>query len=142
MSEQLNHIYFVDRNLGKLFPKILTEGGLHVERHHDLFPQDGPDEQWIEYCGCNSRVGITRDRRIRYAPSEFEAIKCYNTIVLVVVGKFPYADLARNFVSTLPKIEAMLKNNNPPLIAKVYYPTQKERELNPLAVGSVKLWWP
>lgn len=43
----MSHIYFTDRDLGKRFPEILADAGLRVERHHDLFPADGSDEQWL-----------------------------------------------------------------------------------------------
>jgi hypothetical protein len=59
----LSRIYFTDRDLGKLFPETLAAAGLAVERHHDLFPPDGPDEQWLEHCGRNARIAITHNER-------------------------------------------------------------------------------
>jgi len=47
----LSVVFFTDRDLGKRFPAILASAGLDVERHHDLFPPDGSDEQWLEYVG-------------------------------------------------------------------------------------------
>jgi len=47
----LSWIYFTDRDLGRKFPGILAAAGLVVERHEALFPPDGTDEQWLEYCG-------------------------------------------------------------------------------------------
>ncbi|MGB8338255.1 MAG: hypothetical protein WCD07_05800 [Burkholderiales bacterium] len=41
-------VFFTDRDLGKNFPKALAAAGLTVERHCDLFPENGPDEQWLE----------------------------------------------------------------------------------------------
>ena len=43
----MSRVWFTDRDLGKRFPEILTAAGLTVERHHDLFPPYGPDEQWL-----------------------------------------------------------------------------------------------
>lgn len=110
----MSRIYFTDRNLGKRFPEILISAGLQVERHHDLFPQDGSDEQWLEYCGRKNRVAITQDERIRYRPNEIAAIKQYCVAVLIVVGKAMFSELAENFVVTLPKIESFLLEHHPP----------------------------
>lgn len=55
----MSRIYFTVRDLGKRFPEILVAAGLTVDRHHDLFPPDGSDEQWLEHCGRNGRIAIT-----------------------------------------------------------------------------------
>lgn len=73
----MSRVYFTDRNLGKRFPAILTAAGLEVERHHDLFPPNGSDEQWLEYCGTNNRIAITHDQRIRHKINEREAVMRY-----------------------------------------------------------------
>ena len=94
--------FFTDRDLGKQFPAILAGAGLQVERHHDLFTPDGPDEQWLEYCGVNGRIAITHDQRIRHRPNERAAVIAHGVALLVVIGKLPYPELARHFVATLP----------------------------------------
>ena len=73
----MSRVYFTDRDLGKRFPEILTAAGLTVERHHDLFPPDGSDEQWLEHCGTKARIGITHNKRIRYAPNERAAVMAH-----------------------------------------------------------------
>ena len=70
--------YFTDRDLGKQFPAILAEAGLSVERHVDLFPPDGSDEQWLEHCGRNGRVAISHNSRMRYVPNELAAVVKFN----------------------------------------------------------------
>ena len=42
----MSRVWFTDRDLGKQFPRILADAGIVVERHGDLFPPDGSDEQW------------------------------------------------------------------------------------------------
>lgn len=66
----MSRVYFTDRDLGKRFPETLSAAGVTVERHLDLFAPDGPDEQWLEYCGRNNRIAITHNERIRYTPNE------------------------------------------------------------------------
>jgi PIN domain-containing protein len=137
----LTRVYFTDRDLGKQFPAILAAAGLHVERHHDLFPPDGSDEQWLKYCGEKGRVAITHDRRIRYKVNELESVMRNNVALLVVIGHAPYADLAKSFIATLPKIEVFLGKQKAPFIAKVYRPRPAELERNPLALGEVLHWY-
>lgn len=137
----MSRVYFTDRDLGKRFPEILTAAGLTVERHHDLFPPDGSDEQWLEYCGRNGRIAITHNERIRYTPNELAAVIRHRVGLLIMIGKVPYAELARNFVNTLSKIEAFIQAHEPPYIAKVYRPPPAERARNPNALGSVMGWY-
>jgi hypothetical protein len=135
-------VYFTDRDLGKRFPELLAAAGLKIERHLDLFPPDGSDEQWLEYCGRNGRIAITHNERIRYTPNELAAVKLHTVSLLVVIGKAPLAELAENFVRTLPRIEAFLTDRNPPFIAKVYRPAPAILLRNPDAAGSIVHWYP
>lgn len=138
----MSRVYFTDRNLGKQFPAILAAAGLHVERHHDLFPADGTDEQWLEYCGNNARIAITRDQRIRYKVNEREAVMQNKVALLVVIGQAPYPELAKSFVATLPRVEVFLDKNKPPFIAKVYRASPADVARNPSARGEVLRWYP
>ena len=138
----MSRVYFTDRDLGKRFPEILAAAGLTVERHRDLFPPDGSDEQWLEHCGNSARVAITHNERIRYTPNELAAVIAHRVALLIVIGKVSLADLARNFVNTLPKIEAFLDKHERPYIAKVYRPSPAELRRDPPANGSILLWYP
>ena len=62
--------------------------------------------------------------------------------LLVVVGDAPYADLARSFVATLPRILAFLEDHRPPFIAKVYRASPADLEKSPDANGRIELWYP
>lgn len=138
----MSRVYFTDRDLGKRFPGILAAAGLKVERHHDLFPPDGSDEQWLEHCGRNDRIAITHNERIRYEPNELAAVIEHRVALLVVIGKAPYADLAVNFVNTIERIEAFVGRSRPPYIAKVYRPSPQELARNPNTAGRISHWYP
>ena len=69
----MSRAYFTDRDLGKHFPDILASASLTVERHQDLFPADGSDEQWLEHCGKNERIALSHNLRIRHTPNELPA---------------------------------------------------------------------
>lgn len=138
----MKRVFFTDRDLGKRFPEILAAAGLSVERHHELFQHDCPDEEWLRYVGERERVAVTHDQRIRYKPNERDAVIRYGARLLVLVGKAPYPQLARSFVATLPRIESFLDAHVPPWIAKVYRASEIERAERADAPGSVSLWFP
>jgi hypothetical protein len=132
----VSRTYFTDRDLGKKFPAILAAAGIVVERHEDLFPPDGSDEQWLEYCGRNDRIAITHNRRIRYTPNELAAVVSHRVALLVVIGHAPFPELAHHFVNTISRIEAFIDIHEPPYIAKVYRAAPRE------ITGSISLWYP
>ena len=138
----MSRLYFTDRDLGKKFPAILGAAGLTVEMHSALFPPQGSDEQWLEYCGKNGRVAITHNRRIRYVPNELAAVMQHGVALLVVIGHAPFPELAGNFVNTIARIDAFLAMHKPPFIAKVYRPTPGELAKNANAPGTISLWYP
>lgn len=134
--------YFTDRDLGKRFPGILREAGLSVERHADHFRPDAPDEEWLHVVGQRGWVAVTHDARIRYRPNERNAVIESGIVLLIVIGKAPYAELAAAFVATEPKIRKFLASHQAPYIAKVYRPSVAEVTANPGATGRVELWYP
>ncbi len=134
--------YFTDRDLGRKFPAILAAAGLAVERHDQLFPPDGSDEQWLAYCGSHDRIAITHNLRIRYTPNELAAVIWHRVALLVVIGHGPIADLATNFVNTIVRIEAFVDAHQPPYIAKVYRAAPVDTVKNATVAGSVSLWYP
>lgn len=138
----MSRIYFTDRDLGKQFPRILAEAGIGVERHGDLFPPDGSDEQWLEHCGAKGRVAITHNMRIRYVPNELAAVLRFKVPLVVLIGKATTAELAHNFVRTLHRIELMLDQHPVPVILKVYRASPAEVLASPAAGGRVEVWFP
>ncbi len=138
----MSRVYFTDRDLGKQFPRILAEAGIAVERHGELFRPEGSDEEWLEHCGTQGRIAVSHNSRIRYVPNELEAVKRFRVPLLILVGKCTTADLAENFVRTLPRIEAFLYGRSPPFIGKVYLPTPSELAKSARVAGRVELWFP
>jgi len=138
----LNVVFFTDRDLGLQFPGILRDAGLSVERHTDHFAHDCEDNGWLREVAARDWVALTHDARIRYKPNELAAIVQHKVTLLVVVGKAPYAELARNFVNTLPHVLTFFTAHRPPVIGKVYRPAPGELNRNANAAGRVELWYP
>ncbi len=138
----MNLVFFTDRDLGTRFPDILTAAGLNVNRHADYFAPDCTDEEWLKGIGEHNWIAVTHDRRIRYKPNELAAVVRNRVALLVVIGKAPFPQLARNFVATVPKISEFLAQHTAPFIAKVYRPSPSELAKNPNAAGSISLWYP
>ena len=138
----MSRIWFTDRDLGKQFPAILTAAGLAVERHVDLFPPEGSDEQWLAHCGMHGRVALTHNSRIRYVPNELAAVVEFKVSLIVLVGQASTAELARNFVNTVARVEAFVDAHEPPYIAKLYRPPPSELAKTADAAGRVELWYP
>ena len=130
-------IFFTDRDLGKRFPAILSEAGLTVHRHADVFEPACPDETWLAEVGANGWIAITHDARIRYKANEKRAVLDHGVRLLVVVGQAPLPELAENFVATIGKIEAFIEAHPAPWIGKVYRPPGGAV---PEVPGSVTIW--
>lgn len=67
-------VFFVDRCLGRGLWSRLRAEGIRAEHKDDHFPQDAKDEEWMSVVGERGWVVLTRDTRIRFHPSEREAI--------------------------------------------------------------------
>lgn len=138
----MTRVYFTDRDLGKQFGAILRSVGLTVERHTDHFAHDTPDEVWLAEVGRRGWIALTHDSHIRYKPTERDAVMRHGVALLVIVGKAPFAELARAFVATLPRIERFLAGHHPPFIAKVYRPSPDKAANRNAAPGRIEWWYP
>lgn len=138
----MSRVYFTDRDLGKQFPAILANAGLAVERHIDLFTEDGSDEQWLEHCGRKDRIAISHNSRIRYVPNELAAVLRFKVKLVIVVGQASTSELARNFVNTERRIDDFVAAHAAPFIAKLYRPSPAESLISAAAPGRVELWYP
>lgn len=98
--------------------------------------------EWPEHCGTKGRIAVSHNSRIRYVPNELQAVKRFKVPLLILVGQATTAELAHNFVRTLPRIEAFLEDRSPPFIAKVYRATPAELAKSAAAPGRVELWFP
>lgn len=117
--------FFTDRDLGgHVFPGILREAGIAVHRHADHFRPDAPDTEWLPMVAERGWIILSNDRAILRRPLERDAVMQSGACLLVLIGgDAPAAQLARNFVNTLPQVQRLLAQTPPPFIAKVYRPS-------------------
>lgn len=120
--------FFIDRDLGRhVLPSTLEAAGLRVQRHHDHFASDAPDEEWLPAVAARGWIVVSGDKRLLKRPLEVAAIRRSKAIVLILVGNdAPAIELATNFVNTYSKIEATLTTMKGPAVAKVYRPSPRD----------------
>jgi hypothetical protein len=123
-------VFFTDRDLGKLFPKILREGGLRVEPYHEHFESPTvPDEERLAFVGGRGWVALSRDVRIRYTSVQLESLMAFRVRAFFVVGKAPHQELAECFVRASSRVAGLLRRAHGPFLAKVLCPS-----------GEVRMW--
>lgn len=140
MSVPPEYVFFTDRDLGKQFPAILKNVGIHVERHGDHFADDTKDEDWLKEISERGWYVLTHDRRMRYRSNEVDAIARFKIGMFVIIGKAPLAELAQNFVYTVHQIIKFIDKNPRPFIAEIYRPDIKKIKGKLRNSGYVKMW--
>ena len=101
--------------------------GIVVHAHADHFPQNTPDVQWLPEAARQGWVILTNDRKIRSRSLELRAVMTSGARVLALVGgSLSAAELARNFINTVAKVEAFVAEHPPPWIARLYRPNPVE----------------
>lgn len=133
---------FTDRDLGKHFPTLLADAGMHVETHAAHFADNAPDEIWLPEVARFGWVVVTHDARMRYKTNELDAIMNNRVALLLVVGSAPHSELALSFLRTREKIERFVARATPPYIAKIFRAEPRELRRNPLAPGRIEHWYP
>jgi len=122
--------FFVDRSLGKnTVPATLRQAGLTVVIHDELFPVDAPDVFWLEKCGQNNWVVLTKDKEIKKNPLERQALlQAGLADFFLSRGDLSGEENAQAILKGLKRIANLLASERRPFIARIS-PT-----------GEVKLW--
>lgn len=93
---------------------------------------------WLEACGENGWIALSKDQQIRYTPLAKAKIMAAGVRLFVLIGKHPHARLAENFVNTLGSVRECIERNEGGFIARVYLPGKEAfRRSKP---GRVKEW--
>jgi hypothetical protein len=137
-NEPPEAVFFVDRDLGRRFPEILRAAGLHVEIHDDHYPgeEKPPDHVWLQMAAERRWVAVSHDANIRHTSRSREAIVQLGARLIVIKGRARTADLAENFVLSLPAIRRFLDRQPGPWIAKLYRDPH-----DPAKPGRIEMWY-
>jgi hypothetical protein len=125
--------FFVDRNLvARSFVQILKNADVVIELHEDHFRHNTPDNVWIPQVAAQGWIIVTGDRRIASNPDERQAVIDSNgrSIHLVMGRNGNHKIVATNFVNSIAKIEKFVNQNQPPFLAVLRRPNDKEFAIN------------
>lgn len=136
----MSRTFFTDRDLGKALPDSLRAAGFAVERFDDHFGPTTADEDWLATVGKRGWTVLTHDERIRYKPTERDAVMKHGVGLILLIGDAPHPALGRNVINSRDSLEAFLDATPVPFIAKLYRPSPGELARNPEAAGRVELW--
>ena len=119
------YTYFIDRALGKSLGQALQSLGVNIEFHHDHFPPDAPDTEWLPIVSQRGWVVLTKDDRIGRNILEIKQIARSKAQVFILVsGNLSRQQTVNIFVNALEKIEKITQGNQAPFIAKIYQPAR------------------
>ena len=112
---------FLDRCLGTDdVAKALRACGVTVEVHDDHFKQDALDYHWLPVIARRGWVALTKDRRIKSRALERKTVIRERVAYFVLRGQnLKGAQMADAFCKALPRIERILRQYEPPIIATV-----------------------
>ncbi|NER80385.1 MAG: hypothetical protein F6K42_12565 [Leptolyngbya sp. SIO1D8] len=122
MSREDSTVFFVDENLlGRHVAAIFVNAGVRVELLSDHFPTQTPDVEWLAEVGQRGWLVLTRDIAIGVNIPEVIAVAQGNAkMFALVMGNASRAELERDIVSAIPKMERYAQSYSAPFIAKVY----------------------
>jgi predicted nuclease of predicted toxin-antitoxin system len=114
-------VFFVDRSLGKE-PLIsrLRELGWAVRAHDDLFEPGAEDTVWLEYCGRQGLIVLTKDEKIRYRPAEKAMLIEHNCRCFVLTaGSISSRQIADAFERAAHRIVQIASQETAPFLAYI-----------------------
>jgi len=114
--------FFVDRSLGRRdVPSALRRAGWILRTHAEVFgarDEQVADVEWLELCGREGWIVLTKDQRIRYRPAEIAAVRRYGVKAFVVAsGNLTAADQAGRLIGNAERIATAAAADGPFLYA-------------------------
>lgn len=133
---------FVDRSLGsKKIPDGIRAAGFPVEIHDDHFAQDEDDTTWLNACGPNGWIVLTKDERIRRDPAEVRAVIASGAHAIFIGRQNVTAEeMLDDLTRALPRLLQRLKDAKKPRYFLVHKGGRVDRlEVAPSADCTPKL---
>lgn len=98
----------------------LRDAGIPFIAHHERFPGNLPDEDWLAVAGAEGWIVVTRDKNIRRKPNEIKAYRANKVIVFVLAsGNASAEHTARLVVELYPKMLRKARAAKPPAMFSV-----------------------
>lgn len=137
---QLEPTFFVDRDLGREFPRVLRRAGFKVKVHDDHFAQNTRDVDWLPVVTKNGWVVLTKDKNLSRNELEVRCIINSGARVLVAGGRQKPGQFAKLIIQSraaiLRYIRKREKSNPGPYISRLNW-DQKRPETRP---ATITLW--
>jgi len=112
---------YLDESLdGESLATALEQAGAKVIRGSKHFPRGTPDETWLNECGRNGWIVLTRDKRIRYRVLERTALHEAGVKAFVFTGgNVSLKDTVQILVGALGRIGKIARTEPAPFIYHV-----------------------
>lgn len=112
----------MDRSLGsKKIPDGLRAAGFLVEIHDDHFVSDEDDTNWLDACGKNGWIVLTKDERIRRDPAEVRAVIASGAHAMFIGRQNVTAEeMLQDLAPALPRLMNRLQGAKRPLYFLVH----------------------
>lgn len=125
--------FFLDCCLGRhLVANTLRQAGYTVEVHHDHFPPDALDEEWLPVVGRNGWLALTKDEKISKRGIERRSVREHGVRLYALVGRrMTGGEMGDAFVRAAQRMLQAALDHRPPYIFKVY----RDGKLQKLAMG-------
>jgi hypothetical protein len=117
-------LYF-DRCFGKRLPEVLEKirPPFTVEWHHSKknnFPDDFPDDQWLEICGKKKWVALSHDKKFQDISVEAAAIRQHKVACFHICGgSLPVWYKLCYLIKAYPRMVELTSKRKPPFLFRI-----------------------
>lgn len=110
--------FYVDESIfSKTLVAELNAAGIVFDRVGITVPFGAADDVWLNHCGRNSHIALTRDQRIRYRALEKRALVDYGVACFTFTqGQATAIQCASRIVALAPKMIAIARSAPRPFL--------------------------
>jgi hypothetical protein len=114
-------VFFTDRDLGKVVPRLLRENGLIVERYFDHFDEGVrvADNEWLLYAAQRRWIALSHDDNIRRDREAVRTVMESSGRLFILRGALPSRELASLFLESLHSVLGLIERHDQAFIANV-----------------------
>ncbi|MFL6233561.1 MAG: hypothetical protein ACJ76N_10545 [Thermoanaerobaculia bacterium] len=105
-------IFFTDRDLGKLVPRLLRESGLLVERYSDHFQESNvTDQEWLAFAARQRWIALSHDKNIRRDSIAVGTIMAERGHLFIIRGVLTGTEKAELVLGALRSIRRLIEEH-------------------------------